>query len=72
MSTKVFMVEIVLLSKMTLCKLLVVVRVFLLLSGGGFGADSAKSTVCESVSDNPSDEFRKDLEILLGCRTLSE
>ena len=45
MSTEVFMVEIVLLSKITLCKLLVVVRVFLLPSVCGVNADSTKSTV---------------------------
>ena len=72
MSTEVFMVEILLLSKITLCKLLVVVRVFILLSLCGFDADSAKSTVCESLSDNLFDEVCKNLEILLGSCTLSE
>ena len=52
MSIEVFMVEILMLSKVTLCKLLVVVRVFILLSVCGFDANSAKSAVCESLSDN--------------------
>ena len=56
MSTEVFMVEIVMLSKMTLCKLLVVVRVFILFSVFGSGANSTKSTVCESLSGNFFDE----------------
>ena len=72
MSTEVFMVEVLMLSKITLCKLLVVVRVFILLSVCGFDADSAKSTVCESLSDNSFDEVCKVLETLLGSGTLSE
>ena len=72
MSTEVFMVEILMLSKITLCKLLVVVRVFILLSVCGFDAYSAKSTVCESLSDNSFDEVCKVLETLLGSGTLSE
>ena len=64
-----FMVERAMLSKMILCKLLVVFRVFLLLSVCEFGDDSAKSTVCESLSDNSFDEVYKDLEILLGSCT---
>ena len=71
MSTEVFIVEI-LLSKLTLCKLLVVVKVFILLSVFGFDADSAKSTVCESLSDNLIDEVCKDLKTLLGSGALSE
>ena len=63
------MVERAMLSEMTLCKLLVVFRVFLLLSVCGFGDHSAKSTVCESPSDNSFDEVYKDLEILLGSCT---
>ena len=57
---------------MTLCKLLVVVRVFLLLSVYGSGADSTKSTVCESLSDNFFDEVCKDFEISLGSCTFSK
>ena len=62
------MVEILILSKITLCKLLV--RVFILLSVCRFDANSAKSTVCESLSDNSFDEVCKDLETLLGSGTL--
>ena len=51
---------------------LVVVRVFILLSVCEFDADSAKSTVCESLSDNSFDEVCKDHETLLGSCTLSE
>ena len=54
------------------CKLLVVVRVFLLFFVCGFNADSAKSTVCESLSDNSFDEVCKDVEILLGFCIFSE
>ena len=72
MSTEVFMVEIVMLSKITLCKLLMVVQVFLLLSVCGFDANSTKSTCCESLSDNSFDEVCKDLKILLGSCTLPE
>ena len=64
MSTEVFMIEIVMLSNNPV-QILVVVRVFLLLSVYGFDADSAKSTVCESLSDNSFDEVCKDLGILL-------
>ena len=64
------MVEILMLSKVTLCKLLVVVRVFILLSVCGFDANSAKSAVCESLSDNSFDEVCKDLETLLRSGTL--
>ena len=71
-NSEVFMVEILMLSKITLCKLVVVVRVFILLSVCGFDADLAKSTVCESLSDNLFDEVCKDLETLLGSSTLSE
>ena len=72
MSTEVFMIEIVMLSKITFCKLLVVVRLFLLLSVCGFDADSAKLTVCELLCDNYFDEVCKDLGILLGSGKLSE
>ena len=72
MSTEVFMVEIVILSKMTLCKLLMVVQVFLLLSVCGFDANSTKSTGCESLNDNSFDEVCKNLKILLGSCTLPE
>ena len=60
------------LSTMTMCKLLVAVRVFIFLSVCGFGVDSVKPTVCESLKDNSFDEVCKDLEILLGSCTLSE
>ena len=60
------------LSKTTLCKLLVVVRVFLLFSVCGFDIDSAKSAVCESLSDNSFDEGCKNLETLLASCTLLE
>ena len=70
MSIEVFMVEILMLSKITKCKLLVVVRVFILLSVCGFDANSANSAVCESLSDNLFDEVCKDLETLLGSGTL--
>ena len=66
------MVEIVMLSKITLWKLSVVVRAFLSSPVFGFDADSAKPTLCESPSDNSLDEVCKDLEILLGSCTLSE
>ena len=72
MSAEVFMILIVMLSNMTLCKLLLVVRVFLLLSVCRIGANSAKSTVSESFSDNSFDEVCKDLEIWLGFCTLSK
>ena len=72
MSTEVFMVEIVMLSKITLWKLSVVVRAFLSSPVCGFDADSAKPTLCESLSDNSLYEVCKDLEILLGSCTLSE
>ena len=49
MSTEIFMVEMV--SKITLCKFLVVVSVSVLLSVCGFDAYSVKSTVCEPLSD---------------------
>ena len=67
-----FMVEIVMLSKITLCKLLVVVIAFLLLSVWGFDANSAKSIVCESLSDNSFDAVCKDLAILFGSSTPSQ
>ena len=57
------------LSKITLFKLLVVVRVFIFFSACRFDADSAKSTICESLSDNSFDEVCKDLETLLGSGT---
>ena len=66
------MVEILMLSKLTLCKLLVVVKVFILLSVFGFDSSSAKSTVCESLSDNSIDEVCKDLKSLVGSGALSE
>ena len=72
MSTEAFMIKIVMLSKIILCKLLVVFKIFLLLSDCEFDADSAKSTVCETLSDNFFDEVFKDLDILLGSCTLSE
>ena len=71
MSTEVFMVEILMLSKIALCKLFVVVRVFIWLSACGFDAYSANSTVCESLSDNSFDEVCKDLKTL-SSGTLSE
>ena len=73
MSAEFFMVEIVnskMLSKITLYKLLVVVRVFLLLSAFGFDADWAKSTIFDPLSDNSVDEPWKHLET--GSCTLSE
>ena len=69
MSSGVFMIERAMLSKITTCKLLVVFRVFLLLSVCGFDDDSAKSSVCESLGDNSFGEVYKDLEILLGFCT---
>ena len=66
------MVEILILSKITLCKLLVIVRVFILLSVCGYHADSTKSTVCESLSDNSFDKVCKDIKTLLGFGTFSE
>ena len=57
------------LSKITLFKLLVSVRVFIFFSACGFDADSAKSTICESLSDNSFDEVCKGLETLLGSGT---
>ena len=50
------------LSKITLCKLLFVVIIFLLLSACGFDVDSGKLTVYESLSDNSFDEVCKDLK----------
>lgn len=72
MSTEVFMVKIVMLTKMTLCRLLFVVRVSPLLSVCEFGADLAKSTVCELLSHNSFDEVCEGLEIVLSPCTLSE
>ena len=60
------------LSKITLCKLLFIVIVFLLLSVCGFDVDSGKLTVYESLSDNSFDEVCKDLEILLSSCRLSK
>ena len=45
MSAEVLMLKIVLLPNMTLCRLLVAVRLFLLHFVCEFGTDSAKSTV---------------------------
>lgn len=72
MSTEVFMVKIVMLTKMNLRRLLFVVRVFPLLSVCEFVVDLAKSTVCELLSHNSFDEVRERLEIVLGSCTLSE
>lgn len=66
------MIEILMLSKITLCKLLVVVRVCLLLSVCGFDTDSVKSTICESLSDNLFDEVCKNHKTSLHSCTLSK
>ena len=60
--TGVFIVEILMLSKIAQCKLLVVIRVFILLfSVCGFNVNSsAKSTVCESLRELLSSQLNCD------------
>ena len=69
------MVEIVMLSKITLQKLLVVVillLLFFLFFVCEFDADSAELTVCESLNDNSFNEVCKDFKILLDSCICSE